>query len=136
MCDTKCIQPVHPETRQSERTWNNHIILHVFYVCKGKSIVYVFGSIGLQYPTVTSHYFIYILILYLKIMEVCDKLFLPKIKGFRSLRFCCWTGKEQRAWSVKAEGEKGKISHFNPFCVRKTSDSYKINVGCCIQLQQ
>jgi len=68
-------------------------------------------------------------------MEVRDKLFLPKIKGFPSLRFYCWTGKEQRAGSVKAEGVKGKISTFNPFCVRKTSDSYKINVGCCIQWQ-
>jgi hypothetical protein len=39
-------------------------------------------------------------------MEVCEKLFLPKIKGFPSFRFDCWAGKEQTFCTAKLNGGK------------------------------
>ena len=60
LCDIQCVQPVHPETRLSLRTWNSHIILNVLHVCIGSSTVYLFSNICLQYPTVISHHFIFI----------------------------------------------------------------------------
>jgi len=110
MCNTQCIQPVHPE--QDIQKEHEIVISFCMFPMFVKETVelYMFGSTGLQYPTVISHYFISILTLYLKTIEVCDKLLLPKIKDFLSLRFYCWTGKEQRAWSIKAEGKKGNIA--------------------------
>ena len=110
MCDTQCIQPVHP-AQDIQKELEIVISFCMFPMFVKETVEYICSVAQLCSIQHSPHIILFLFWHYsFKKMEVCDELFLPKIKGFPSLRFYCWTRKEQRAWSVKPEREKGNIS--------------------------